>query len=221
MPYRARSRQSLSVAVASAAVVVCATMAVPAHADEIDRCLAAHTQSQRLRIAGKLRAARDALLVCAAEACPAIVRAECGQTLEEVKTDLPSVVVDAKDASGKDVVGVTVAVDGAGSVETFRGNALSVDPGTRTFRFEAPGRAPIEQQVVVRQGEKNRVLSVTFPSKEASHTDMPPAAESRPVPLASMVLGGVALLGAVGFGAFALSARSDVEHLRETCEPRC
>src|SRR5580700_9118420 len=34
-----------------------------------------------------------------------------------------------------------------------------IDPGEHTFRYEAPGAAPVEQHAVIRVGEKNRMLT--------------------------------------------------------------
>ncbi|MFT3769126.1 MAG: hypothetical protein QM820_27105 [Minicystis sp.] len=186
-----------------------------ARADVIDQCLASHAQAQRLRIEGKLRAAQQELLVCAANACPAVVRGECGDGLVAVRRDIPTVVVGATGAGNHEVQGVRMIVDGATALDAQRGTAIELDPGPHELRFEAPGVPPVTQSVVIRQGEKNRLLSVTFPEPPAA------AASSRPFPVASVVLGGVAVAGGVTFAALALSARSDVDHLRQTCVPHC
>jgi hypothetical protein len=192
-----------------------------ARADELDRCVAAHAQSQRLRLGGQLLEAREQLLVCSAQACPSVIRAECGRGLDETKADLSSFVIAADDGAGHDVAGVKVSNDGAPAAEAFAGAAIEVDPGTRRFRFEAKGRPAVERVITVRQGEKNRIVSVPLPAADDAAVDAGPLESSRPVPIASIALGGVALLGAGGFAYFASSAKSDVEGLRARCQPIC
>jgi hypothetical protein len=86
--------------------------ATSASAGDNAACLDAASRGQTLRDARKFVEAREQFLVCAASTCPAAVRADCVTWLTEVDKALPSVVITAKDASGADVVDVTVAVDG-------------------------------------------------------------------------------------------------------------
>ncbi|MCH8150276.1 MAG: GyrI-like domain-containing protein, partial [Planctomycetes bacterium] len=57
---------------------------------------------------------------------------------------------------------------------TVAGRAIDVDPGAHTFRFEAAGEPPIEQQLLVRVGEQNRPISVNFAPPEV---EKPPVAK--------------------------------------------
>src|ERR1700733_6322453 len=61
--------------------------------------------------AHKLRAERSALLVCAAASCPADIRKECAQRVEEVSRRVPTVIFEARDATGSDLSAVHVTMD--------------------------------------------------------------------------------------------------------------
>ena len=146
--------------VATATIAVAVTVAVgvslisaTAFAD-VPTCLQAAERAQPLRRAGQLRAAREALIVCSALSCPRAVRADCTQWLSEVEIAQPSVVIQARDGSGADIVDVTVSVDGVVRQNALDGLSVPVDPGTRVFRFEAPGRVASEQTLAIRVGEK-------------------------------------------------------------------
>jgi hypothetical protein len=139
-----------------------ATAAPAAQAADVQACLAASEKGQRARGAGKLREAREHFLVCGGEGCPAIVRRDCSQWNSELATALPSVVFGAKDASGRDLFDVTVSMDGEPLVEKLDGKAVAVDPGPHTFRFESAGAQPVSETALIKEGERARVLSVTF-----------------------------------------------------------
>lgn len=189
--------------------------------------MAASEKAQQLRLAGKLRDARDQLQICARNECPALVRQDCTQWISEVMAISPSVVVGAKDSRGRDLVDVKVTVDGKLAAQTLDGKALPLDPGVHTFRYEHEGAPAVEEQVVVKQGEKNRVVTVTFatPGGPKDETkDQSGAAGnhgSRGAPVGAYVIGG---LGIVALGAalvFDLKANSDARDLRDTCAPSC
>jgi hypothetical protein len=136
-----------------------------------------------------------------------------------VARELPTVSVRARDAEGRDVTGLRVLVDGAPVLGYEEGRPFELDPGPHTLRFEARGHV-VSLEVVAREGEKGRVLSVTFlalPSpKSAPHAVERP---SRPVPRSVWALGGI---GVLALGSFAtLDAIGWAEHntLRGTCAP--
>ena len=125
-------------------------------------CIAANESAQGLRRAGNLREARARLAVCVAASCPAVVREDCAQRLDEVEKAAASIVFVAKDASGNDLSAVKVSVDGSPFADRLDGTALSVDLGEHTFRFELDGLPTIEKKLVIREGEKDRRERVTF-----------------------------------------------------------
>ena len=217
--------------------------AAPARADDKRECLSAFDEAQQLRIDGKLRAARDRLLVCSAERCPAPVRKDCAQWTTEVMAAIPTVVLGARDPQGRDVPRVRVVIDGVSVVERLDGEPVPVDPGAHTFRFESSRAPAVEQQAIVRAGEKNREITVTLTSASAAPgSSSPPAPAAVPddptpgtasppepppgpdapharrgaSPLAWIFAGvGVAALGA-SLG-LELSVKSDADGLRASC----
>src|ERR1700733_10632931 len=132
-----------------------------AFADDKQDCIAASEAGQDQKLRGSLRGAREQLLICARDVCPAIVRQDCTQWLTEIIAALPSVVVGARDWKGHDLVDVTVSVDGVVVASKLDGKPIAVDPGVHTFRYEsASGTEPVEEHMVIRQGERNRPLTV-------------------------------------------------------------
>lgn len=198
-------RRPLAVLAVASALAVAVGSSGAASADETERCISQHEQSQALRRAGKLREARATLLACAAQACPAQVRADCGAWIAEVDASLPSLVFAAKDATtGLDVVDARVLVDGEVAAERLDGKAIQVDPGVHTVRVVRVGSPPVERQVVTREGERNRLVSflVGAPPDATSSPQRP--TPSRTLPL---VFGGISAVGWASFAYFGVSGR--------------
>jgi hypothetical protein len=159
--------------------------------DDKDACVRAVEHAQVVRLDGKLREAREGFVTCARPVCPEAIRRDCTRWVTEVDASLPSVVFDAVWADGRDVIKMTVLLDGEVLAGAERGRAVSLDPGEHTFRLEAAGAAPIEMRHVIREGEKNRILHVTFsPTARLEGTppaSPPPAAPAEaPPPSASL-----------------------------------
>ena len=194
-----------------------------ARADDKQVCLSTYVRAQELRKDERLRAAREAMLACAQTACPPAIAQDCGRWLTEVEGSIPTVVLSLVDRAGQDRSDVRVRLDGAPLVERLDGKALEVDPGEHVFRFETSGEAPIEQRVVVRQGERDRPIRVELPRASAAPALAPSSAAARPIPLATWVVGGVgvAALGvSAAFGASALWGSPGWTGLR-SCKPTC
>ena len=122
-------------------------------------CVAANESAQDLRQAGKLREAQAKLSVCIAASCPAPVREDCAQRLDEVTKAMPTVVFEVKDSVGRDLLDVRLAIDGQ-PVGLVPLTPLGLDPGQHVFRFEAPGKLSVEREVVLHEGEKQKRVSV-------------------------------------------------------------
>jgi hypothetical protein len=201
-------------------LVALACLVDVAAAQQRGECLAAHADSQMLRKKGQLLAAHERLLLCAQEGCPALVANDCATWMNEVEASLSSVVFAVSDEAGQDVVEARVLANGKAISERADGRAIQIDPGTYTFRFEAPPRAAVEETVSIRQGEKNRIVRIQFgplvPSAPEKPGQMalpeftqapehPRAGKSNGgVPTGTWVLGGVALAGAAAFTTFAV-----------------
>ncbi len=148
--------------------------AFDAHAIDTQACLAASEKGQHSRAAGRLREARDQFNICGNDACPAIVRRDCAQWQEQVVALLPGVVFGAKDKAGRDLFDVTISMDGEVITKKLDGKAVSVDPGPHTFKFEVAGMPAVTEKSLIKEGEKARVLSVTFESGDAPPPPAPP-----------------------------------------------
>ncbi|AUX32962.1 MULTISPECIES: hypothetical protein [Sorangium] len=182
-PARARPARPLAVAVAVAVAAALALTGARAHAQPHKRaCAAAYERAQGLRRDGKLLAAREALIACSQPTCPAAAVADCGPWLAEVEKSLPTVVIAARDAHGRERLDVRVLVDGRPLAAALDGKALPVDPGPHTFRYEPASGPAVEERVLIREGEKNRAITVIL---GASSAGAPPATPTPASPAAS------------------------------------
>lgn len=223
---------------ALASAVACGLFTTAASADPVEACLEAHSSSQSLRKESKLLEARQRLLICAADACPQMVRNDCAPWLDEVNGMIPSVVFVAR-KDGRDLTEVAVFADGAQLVSRLDGRPVEVDPGPHKLRFETPGSAPIERDVVISVGQRGREESVDFggAAAPAASAVPPPAASApvvaaptpavsahvqRPVPASTWIFCGVGLaaltVGTV-FEVRGMSIRGDLDD--QGCKPYC
>jgi hypothetical protein len=201
-------------------------------ADEKQLCASAAEEAEQLRSDARLRAARERLLRCSRPECPAAVRSDCAQWMTEIEAAMPTVVLGVRDASGQDVLGARVSVDGVAVTHGLDGKALEVDPGVHKFRFESGGAA-VEQAVLIREGEKSRAITAMLdvgPVAPAERSSARPAAGSSPAssttssphPSAwTWALGGIGLV-ALGLGAYLeLSVNADASGLQSSCGHFC
>jgi hypothetical protein len=88
------------------------------------------------------------------------------------------VVFDIKDAAEGDLVGVQVSIDGnAPGVAGV--TAVPLDPGPHAFHFEAAGVPSVDKTLVLREGERDRRVSVVIGAPVAM------AQSASPTPLES------------------------------------
>jgi hypothetical protein len=208
----------------------------PSARDKKRACVESYEQAQQLRNVGKLTESRERLLVCSSDECPTAVRGDCANWLAEVESNLPSVVIEARLPMGRETADVNVWVDGQVFARGLDGRALTVDPGVHTFRFESASAGKSEQQVIIRQGEKNRKIVVQFgsgspgpapaeitPSTPLPKTETPKASSggSALYPVLPLVLVGVGVAGVGTFAGFALSGKQLERDLRDKCAPSC
>jgi hypothetical protein len=205
-------------------------------ADPVESCAASAEKAQELRDARKLMSARASLLQCAREDCPGPIRKDCARWLTEVEESQPSVVFSAHDAKGGEVVNLRVLLDGRVAVEAFDGKAVAVDPGTHVFRFESPRQTPVEQRILIREGEKNRVLRVDMGGGAQAGAPRPAGPDARASEsggdarktdpggtkrIAAYALGGLAVVALGSFAYFGGTGVSDRAHLLDTCRASC
>jgi hypothetical protein len=205
--------------------------AIPSPEDARAACLAAHEQSQVLRMDAKLLEARPVLRQCADAACPAVIRVDCTKWLNELEQSVPTIVIVARSEQG-DATDVNVFLDGRPWINHLDGKPVELDPGAHQLRFEHASRPPLEMRVVIGQGEKNRVVAVDFSPKPPATVPAPatpplslaPAAEAfsyRPVPWTVYLLGGVTAVAITASLWAGISARLDRDRAKESCAPLC
>jgi hypothetical protein len=232
----ARGRGSTSLYVAALALLArtssAQTSPSPQGAVEAKKaCIVQHEAAQNFRRTGKLLEARESILVCLREECPAVVRADCGDWLDVVNKTIPTLVVRANE-DDKDVFDVRVSIDGKIVKSQLDGAPIELNPGAHALRFERDHFDPIDQEVLVLEGEKTRVVDAHFaraaptapvlaPPKVQERETAPSAETYRPIPGITYVFGGLALAGAGGFAALAISGQSEKKSLESSCRPVC
>jgi hypothetical protein len=197
------------------------------------QCVDANVRGQDLRREGKLSAAREAFRTCAASTCPPMVRDDCTKRLDEIERAQPTVIFEARDGSGNDLVGVRVTIDGQPFTDRLTGAPVAADPGEHTFVFEAPGQPRLEKKLVLREGEQGRLEKVTIgvPTDATPERSPPPApspvmpSEAPPVSgpsgsglgaqkilaIAAGIVGVAGLGVGSAFGLTAISKKSDAQ----------
>ena len=186
-------------------------------------CADAYRGAQLQMRNGALRRARESLLVCVSDKCPSVLQPDCLRWLTEVEAATPTMAFAAKGVEGKDVTDVRVTMDGQPLREALDGKAVPVDPGTHTLRFEHGGETPIDQQIVVREGEKSRVVTVSWAKVVAS----PEAGGERgPAPAAgantaAWAFGGLGAASLVTFGVLGIHGVTRRSDLEKECFGRC
>jgi len=201
-------------------------------------CLAASDASLKFDSEHKLRAERSQLLVCAAPQCPAEIRKECVSRVDEVNAEIPTLILQAKDASGADLTAVKVAMDGEVLADRLEGTALSVDPGEHTFTFEIAGQSPLSKTLLIQQSQKDRREVVTFGPPTApgtvpamahvpaagAPTAASPAEGGHALASAKILALAAGVIGVAGLGvgtAFGLSAMSKRNDAQSVCPNLC
>jgi hypothetical protein len=198
------------------------------------RCATAYEEGQRLQRRNALLLARERLLVCARDPCPAVLQPDCARWLETLEQALPSIVIVARAPDGSERRAFHLLIDGTFVADRIEGRAIEIDPGEHTVRLEFESGEAATQRIFVNEAEKERV--VTLEIRDDAHTPFSPsrspasagaaAPEKTPVtssggiPWPTYALGGVGLLGLAAFGYFGVSGIMDRNGLA-SCRPYC
>ncbi len=215
-------RRRAAVCIGAAALLGTARRAV---ADEKVTCVAAADAGQQQRSAGKLRDARTSFQVCAREVCPAIVRTDCTQWLAEVVASVPTIVLRASDAKGRDIADVRVQLDNQPILGRLDGLPIEVDPGRHVLAFDRPGSKKHRQEFVVNTADRNRTISVVLEDVDPPPQPfVPPPAPERPKwqpSPAAWVLAGVGFVATGSWAYFGLRGRAEIADMRKPtgCAP--
>jgi hypothetical protein len=194
-----------------------------------DQCIQAFDAGQSARRAGHLKDAHEALVTCSQSTCPTVLRADCSDVLRQVDAAQPSVVFGAVDAKGNDLVDVSVELEGKDVATSLDGRAFIIDPGKLTFTFKRPPWDPVKVDVVIKEGEKSRVVKAKLGPEAAPPVAIqpvpPPVSEAPKRDTVGYVVPGA--FAALGLAAFAfggitrLGAGSDADDAKKSCGPYC
>jgi hypothetical protein len=190
-----------------------------------DQCLEAHRNAQQLKQSARFLEAQEHLQVCSSASCPGAIISDCGDWITELERITPSVVFEVR-LDGKVTFDATVSVDG--EVVTDKVHAYKVNPGPHVVRVELPPFEPREEQVVLPEGQRMRLLSFEFSSQPAEAAAPPPAAPvtapaplERPTPFIVYPLLGLGVAGLGSFGVFSYLGKSEQDELERSCKPDC
>lgn len=201
-------------------------MAAPP-SEETQACVAASTQGQIDRDEGRLLAAREQLLSCTRELCPAIVRRSCADWLTELAERIPSVVVRVQEAGKDELPEVSVTLDDRPLA--LDGRPLPLDPGTHVLAVQAREGSADQRSFLVAEREQGRLIVVELPARSPPHTEAPHVAPkpipkpiaSLSVPVMSWVLGGLGVIGVGAFTVLRVDVANELHALERTCSPHC
>jgi|RhiMetdeSRZDD1v2_1073273.scaffolds.fasta_scaffold880521_2 hypothetical protein len=200
--------------------VIALLVSLPARADDLADCFAAHEQAQKLRSEAKLLRSREELAICNRGVCPDPVRQDCALWLDELTAAQPTLIILARDATTKESMReVRVLIDGALVSNDLTGRALPVDPGERQLRLEARDGRIVEKSLLITEGDKGRRLTIVFPPSKRPPPPKP--AEDSGPPVAVWVLGALGAAGIIGFAVLAPIGFSEENRLADECEPNC
>jgi hypothetical protein len=191
--------------------------ALPAFAsDDKQVCASSYEEAQQLKLSSRLIAARGKLAICTRATCAEAMRLDCARWFEEIERELPTVVLAARDSGGTDRSDVGVELDGRAWQSRLEGKSLEIDPGEHELRFLPAHAEPVTLRIVARQGQKDRLVTVTIPKEGSS-------AESARKTVGYVV--GTVGLGALGASLYlGYSAKQQENGMRTgpvACAPHC
>ncbi len=214
-------------ALALALATICFTPAAFAQGAK-ESCIDASERGQKLVDDRRLLSARNAFLSCAADSCPAPVRRDCQSHLDELKKNIPLIVVRVKDKDGSDIARGAVSLDGA-KVGVLDGQTVELDPGTHAIHVELPDGRVFDRQVILAAGDHATSVTFDVAAKEAAQQSPPVVANETPkthwsamktIGFAGIWIGGAAIVGGLVTELIALASQSNATTLQSR-SPDC
>ena len=139
-------------------------------------CAGSYTEAQTKEEAGRLLEARQLYLQCARRSCGAFLLSECTTRHARLDSDIPSVVPVATEKSGAPRADVEVTLDGEPFAQWLDGRSLQVNPGLHEFVFHMDDGATVSKKVMILQGDRNRRIAASVPSKDSQAASSAPEA---------------------------------------------
>jgi hypothetical protein len=131
---------------------------------------------------GQMRDAIESFQACGRPECPNTVQPECVKNASELQRTVPTVTLSALDERGKDLFDVRILIDSKLVASKLDGKAIAIDPGRHVIRFEITGREPIQEEVLIREGEKNRPVSANWSKPAGEKRVGDESTTSKPTP---------------------------------------
>ena len=189
-------------------------------------CLQAHQSAQELKRNEQFMEAQEQLATCSSVSCPGAIISDCGQWISELEQRTPSMVFDVQ-LDGRQAPNAKLFVDDQPVTEWSK--AYKVNPGRHRVRAELAPFEPREETVVLPEGQRMRLVALTFESPKptavaAGSASVPPPVaveQRRPTPAAVYPLLGVGIVGAAGFTVFSLLGKAEQKALERDCAPMC
>jgi hypothetical protein len=178
----------------------------------LDACLAAHESGQSEQQKNELLAAREHFRICSSAPCPSVVQKDCISRLAETESRIPT--LEIRVTGGKSV---QLSIDD-GAPERISDKPIPLDPGRHRVRAWDADGTELKRSVDLQPGERD-TLELEFDTKDQKPEPNPNSVRSGPSPF-GYVLGGVAVVGVLGFTGFGLAGRSKQSKLN-ACKPQC
>jgi hypothetical protein len=203
------------------------TLAPEASTAAVERCASDHETARLLRLEERWLDARAAMLRCADQSCPIAIQSDCSEWLGELSKLIPTliIVVERDDQSTQPV---RLELDGRTLEVIEQLGPVEVLPGKHVLRFTLGSHAPIEREIVLDKGEKNRVIRVRFtrpqaavPAAPAQSPTAPRLVPARPIPTSTYLLAGGAVAALATSSSLLVATLSSLSAARNTCAPNC
>jgi hypothetical protein len=172
----------------------------------VEQCLKASDASLELEMQEKLLATRDELRICASLSCPHEVRDECARRIELVEQNIPSVLCEVRDETGRVRHDALVTIDGRAPA-TASQELIELEPGSHTLTAQAPGALPMTLRVTLKSREKDRRVRFVLPS----------VGGLAPRQTAALIAGGVGVASLATASIFAVIALNRKQDARALC----
>jgi hypothetical protein len=215
---------SATAALAAAAIApTCWAQATPtagAEGGDAEACFGAAERAQPLLRQKRFREARAVLEICARDVCPRAAKTDCRQWLAEATDAQPSILIVAHEIRDRnevhDLHGVRATVDETFVVDDADASPLTIDPGRHRIKLERPDAPPVEQNIEIHEGDRNRLVDFYWRGAATPAAGAP----TRPIPAsvyATLAIGGAAAAFGAVFEGVGLSKRGALG----ACEPSC
>lgn len=163
-------------------------IATPAAAPAQGPCARAYQRALEHRKNAQLQQAREEFVVCAKTSCGEVLSLQCRGAVQQLDTDIPSVIPVVSDPSGEPIVEVSVSIDGQLMTSRLDGRAIIVNPGVHEFSFSTARGVFHTDKLLIVEGQRNRLLSVHSNEALLPAASAPAGAAGSSVPEATPVM---------------------------------